>query len=97
MHVPAQWVHPGGHGAQVCCIAAALQAGRRLLQGGPYRYELTAYCGGSPLQDRIDMVLTDASGNAIWQLQGKRERTTQQIILSVHGITNLMWERISHS
>ena len=67
-----------------------MQAGRRLLQGAPYRYELTAYCGGSPLQDRIDMTLTDASGNVIWRLQGKRERAKQQSTMSLQETTSLL-------
>jgi hypothetical protein len=71
-----------------------VQAGRRLLQGAQYRYALTAYCGGSPLQDRIDMVLTDASGNIIWQLQGKRECAKQQSIHSLQNFTILLWKRI---
>ena len=67
-----------------------MQAGRRLLQGAPYRFMLTAYCGGSPLQDRIGMVLTDASGNVIWRLQGKRECSKQQSIQSLQNSTILL-------
>lgn len=50
--------------------AARATAGRRLLQGGPFSYALTAYCGGSPMHDRIEMTLTDGSGNVVWQLEG---------------------------
>ena len=65
---------------------AAVQAGRRLLQGAPYRYTLMAYCSGSPLQDKIDMVLTDTSGDVIWRLQGKCTTATQQHLLLLQGI-----------
>ena len=76
--VPADRKHPGNNEAHLCYDNAAVQAGRRLLQGAPYRYALTAYCGGSPQQDHIDMVLTDAAGTAIWQLQGKHDCAKQQ-------------------
>ena len=78
-------------------IFAAVQAGRRLLQGAPYRYALTAYCGGSPQQDHIDMVLTDAASTVIWQLQGKHECANQQNTLSLQGVTTLMRECIGQS
>jgi hypothetical protein len=84
-------------GTACYAVAAAVQAGRRLLQGGLYRYELTAYCGGSPLQDRIDMVLTDASGTVIWRLQGKCECARQQNTLSLQDVAYLMWDSINQS
>lgn len=43
---------------------------RRLLEG-TYTYNLTAYAGGSPEMDSVELTLMDSTGTIVWQLSGE--------------------------
>lgn len=55
------------------CSTSNVALRMHLVLQGPsgYSFSLTAYAaGGRPLEDTVDMTLTDGAGSVIWQISG---------------------------